>query len=214
MNKTRTPATRPTERASEQLRKPRPSGARLGRQFFERPAPQVAKDLIGKFIVRNYRGRLMTSMIIETEAYRGPADRASRAFGGRRTTSLRALYKSGGSLYVYLVYGIHWLLNFKAASPDRPEAILIRGVLSEPGSNQRIVYGPGRVSRLLKVDGSLNGVDVTASRSIWIEDRGVQIPRRWVKTGPRVGIDYAGTHWAAKPWRFRLDVKPISGRPR
>jgi DNA-3-methyladenine glycosylase len=184
---------------------------RPGREFFERPAPQAARDLIGKFIIRRYRGRLITSMITETEAYRGPADRASRAFGGRRTKSLEPLYKPGGSLYVYMVYGMHWLLNIKAASPDKPEAILIRSVLSETTSTPIVVEGPGKVSRFLKVDGRLNGVDATSSDKIWIEDRGVQIPRGLVIKGPRVGIDYAGSHWAAKPWRFRLDLPEIPG---
>jgi DNA-3-methyladenine glycosylase len=190
----------------------RPAGARLGRNFFERPALQVARDLIGKYIVRDYRGRQISSMITETEAYKGPVDRASRAFGGRRTRSLEALYKPGGSAYVYLVYGMHWLLNIKSAGPDKPEAVLIRGVLSETGPNQRIVDGPGRVTRFLKVDGSLNGDDITTSDRIWIEDRGVQIPCRRVKKGPRVGIDYAGTYWAAKPWRFRVDYGGMLGR--
>jgi DNA-3-methyladenine glycosylase len=143
-------------------------------------------------------------MITETEAYRGPADRASRAFGGRRTRSLEPLYKPGGSLYVYLVYGMHWLLNLKAAGPDRPEAVLIRGILPGTTTNDKVVDGPGRVSRFLKVNGSLSGVDITTSARIWIEDRCLRIPPRSVKKGPRVGIDYAGPYWAAMPWRFRL----------
>jgi DNA-3-methyladenine glycosylase len=140
-------------------------------------------------------------MITETEAYRGPADRASRAFGGRRTPSVEALYQAGGTIHVYMVYGMHWLLNFKASSPDKPEAVLIRAVLPDAGSQ---IDGPARVSRFLKVDGSLNGEDLTTSKKLWIESRGIPIPPRQIKTGPRVGIDYAGPYWTAKPWRFKL----------
>jgi len=182
---------------------------RLGRRFFERPAVQVARDLIGKFIVRRHRGRLISSIIIETEAYRGPDDRASRAFGGRRTGSVEALYRPAGTVYVYLVYGIHWLLNFKAASPNKPQAVLIRGVLPTGHSNRDAVGGPGKVSRFLKVNRSLYGDDVTTSNKIWIEDRGLRVPSRLVKKGPRIGIDYAGPYWAAKPWRFRMDARTM-----
>jgi len=192
---------------SKQSKGTRRTSRRLGRRFFERPAVQVARDLIGKFIVRRHRGRLISSIIIETEAYRGPDDRASRAFGGRRTGSVEALYGPAGTVYVYLVYGIHWLLNFKAASPNKPQAVLIRGVLSTGGSNRGAIGGPGKVSRFLKVNRSLYGDDVTTSNNIWIEDRGLRVPARLVKKGPRIGIDYAGPYWAAKPWRFRIDAR-------
>ena len=195
---------------SKQSKGTRRTSRRLGRRFFERPAVQVARDLIGKFIVRRHRGRLISSIIIETEAYRGPDDRASRAFGGRRTKSVEALYRPAGTVYVYLVYGIHWLLNFKAASPNKPQAVLIRGVLSTGDSNRGAIGGPGKVSRFLKVNRSLYGDDVRTSNRIWIEDRGLRMPARLVKKGPRIGIEYAGLYWATKPWRFRIDARTMA----
>ena len=183
-----------------------PRGARLERAFFERPAVEVARSLLGKCIVRRYRNRLMSSIITETEAYAGPGDRASRAFGGRHTPSVRALYSHPGTVYVYLVYGMHWLLNLKAARPDQPQAVLIRSITSNIGSNPKIIAGPGKTSKYLKIGGSLYGEDVITSSRIWIEDIGVRISSRQIIKSPRVGIDYAGPYWASKPWRFRINT--------
>ena len=182
------------------------SGTRLERSFFERPAVQVAEALLGKCIVRRYRNRLISSIITETEAYAGPGDRASRAFGGRHTHSVRALYSHPGTVYVYLVYGMHWLLNLKAARPDQPQAVLIRGIRTNSGSSSGFIAGPGKTAKYLKVDSSLYGEDVTTSSRIWIEDIGVRISSRQIIKAPRVGIDYAGSYWASKPWRFKIDI--------
>lgn len=177
---------------------------RFDRSDFNRPTLRVARGLLGKFIVRRYRGRLVHAMIAETEAYRGPRDLASHAAGGRRTARVEPLYGDGGTVYVYLVYGLHWLLNFSTAGRGRPEGILIRGIVVDPGGEHRLVAGPGRVTRHLKIDKKLDGADVTGSREMWLEDRGVRVTAKHVGTGPRVGVDYAGPYWAARPWRFRL----------
>jgi DNA-3-methyladenine glycosylase len=145
-------------------------------------------------------------MITETEAYVGPADRASRAFGGRRTQSVRALYSRAGTVYVYMVYGMHWLLNLKAAGPEQPQAVLIRAIRTDARSNPKSIAGPGKTSQYLQVGRSLYGEDVTTSDKIWIEDRGVRIHSRQITKSPRVGIDYAGPYWASKPWRFRINT--------
>jgi DNA-3-methyladenine glycosylase len=150
-------------------------------------------------------------MITETEAYAGPADRASRAFGGRRTQSVRALYSRGGTVYVYMVYGMHWLLNLKAAGPEQPQAVLIRGIRTNGPPYPESIAGPGKTSKYLKVGRSLYGEDVTTSNKIWIEDRGVRIPSKQVTKSPRVGIDYAGRYWASKPWRFRINTTASGG---
>jgi DNA-3-methyladenine glycosylase len=184
---------------------------RLGRSAFNRPTLRVARDLLGKFIVRRYRGRRLAAMIAEVEAYKGPADRASHAAGGRRTVRVEPLYGDGGTAYVYLCYGVHWLLNFSTAGRDRPEGVLIRGILAETASGRALVAGPGRVTRLLKIGKSLDGVDATRSTEMWLEDRGVRIPPRQVATGPRIGVEYAGRHWAAKPWRFRVTAALPAG---
>lgn len=185
---------------------------RLGRSAFNRPTLRVARDLLGKFIVRNYRGRRLAAMIAEVEAYKGPADMASHAAGGRRTARVEPLYREGGTVYVYLVYGLHWLLNFSTAGSGRPEGVLIRGVLADGASGSRLVAGPGNVTRHLKIGKALDGTDAAASRELWLEDRGVRIPARSVRTGPRVGVDYAGRYWAARPWRFRIAAAEAAGK--
>ncbi len=184
---------------------------RLGRCDFNRPTLSVARSLLGKFIVHACRGRKLSAMVAEVEAYRGPADLASHAAGGRRTARVEPLYGHGGTVYVYLCYGIHWLLNFSTAGHGRPEGVLIRGVFAGAAGEETIVAGPGNVTRHLKIGKSLDGMDATVSRRIWIEDRGVRIPAQRVRTGPRIGVDYAGPRWAAKPWRFWI-AAPGEGR--
>jgi DNA-3-methyladenine glycosylase len=144
-------------------------------------------------------------MITEVEAYKGPQDRAAHSFGGRRTTRIEPLYGEGGTVYVYLIYGIHWMLNFSTGGREKPEGVLIRGILADPTGAPRYLAGPGRVTRHFQIDKSLDRGDATVSRYIWIEDYGVQVPARAIRRGPRIGIDFAGTYWAARPWRFWIE---------
>jgi DNA-3-methyladenine glycosylase len=183
----------------------------LDRGFFNRPTLDVARDLIGKFIVRSSQRRRLSAMITEVEAYKGPQDRACHAFGGRRTPRVEPLYADGGTAYVYLVYGIHWLLNFSTAGKEKPEGVLIRAVLADAAGARRPVVGPGRVSQYLKIDKRLDGTDATGSQRIWLEDRAVHIPARRIRKGPRVGVDFAGPYWSARPWRFWIDVESVPG---
>jgi len=179
---------------------------RLGRASFNLPTLHVARDLLGKFIVRCHRGRQLAAMITEVEAYKGPRDRAAHTYGGRRTPRVEPLYGNGGTVYVYLVYGMHWLLNFSTAGAGTPEGVLIRGILTTDGAQRRLISGPGRVTTYLRVDGRLDHVDTTRSTVMWLEDRGIRVPARRIMTGPRVGIDYAGAYWAARRWRFWIDA--------
>lgn len=181
---------------------------RLDRRAFNRPTLRVARDLLGKFIVRSRRGRRLSAMIAETEAYKGPQDRASHAAGGRRTPRVEPLYGEGGTVYVYFVYGMHWLLNFSTAGEGRPEGVLIRAILVDRVGGRKLIAGPARVTRYLRIDKKLDGADVTRSKQIWIEDRGVRLPARRVRKGPRIGVHYAGPYWAARPWRFWIDAGP------
>jgi DNA-3-methyladenine glycosylase len=183
---------------------------RLGRSDFDRPTLRVARDLLGKYLVRSHRGRRRVAMIAEVEAYKGPADLAAHTAGGRRTARVEPLYGHGGTAYVYLCYGIHWLLNFSTAGHGRPEGVLIRGVLAGPEGAEKPVIGPGNVTRHLGIGKALDGTDATRSRELWIEDRGGRIPAHRVRIGPRIGVDYAGPHWAAKPWRFRIALGPAA----
>ena len=144
-------------------------------------------------------------MITEVEAYKGPKDRAAHTFGGRRTARVEPLYADGGTAYVYLVYGIHWLLNFSTAGAGNPEGVLIRGVLTADAAKPRLLSGPGRVTAYLRIDRRLDHVDATRSAVMWLEDRGIRVAARRIRTGARVGIDYAGEYWAARRWRFWID---------
>ncbi len=181
-----------------------PSARRLSRADFNRPTLLVARDLLGKYLVRRERGHTRAAMIVEVEAYKGPADRAAHTHGGRRTPRVEPLYRDGGTAYVYLCYGIHWLLNFSTVGEGKPECVLIRGIAIGDDDDADFLLGPGRITRHLGIDRHLDGADVTVSDRLWVEDRGVRIAPRAVRRGPRVGVDYAGPHWAGKPWRYQL----------
>jgi DNA-3-methyladenine glycosylase len=185
---------------------------RLGRAFFNRPTLTVARELLGKYLVRRDRNRVTSAMIVEVEAYKGPADRAAHTHGGKRTPRVEPLWADGGTSYVYLCYGIHWLLNFSTAGAEKPEGVLIRGIATGTGGEPKFLLGPGKVTRHLKIDRRLDHLDVTTSDRLWVEDRGVHIPPRLVRRGPRVGVDYAGPHWAARPWRFSIDASRLPTR--
>lgn len=155
----------------------------------------VARWLLGKHLVRRHGdGRTEARMIVETEAYDGEHDLACHARVGR-TKRTEVMYGEGGIWYVYLCYGIHEMLNLVVGPRDYPAAVLIRGVEG--------AVGPGRVTKALGIDRRLNAQSALSEESgLWLEDRDVVVRRREIETGPRVGIDYAGPIWAAKPWRF------------
>ncbi len=184
---------------------PRRTQCSLGRAEFNQPTLEVARSLLGKFIVRRIGNRTLLAMLTEVEAYKGPRDRAAHSFGGRRTTRVEALYGDGGTVYVYLIYGIHWMLNFSTGGRENPEGVLIRGILTDPTGTPKYLAGPGRVTKHLEIDKKLDRADATVSRQIWIEHRGIRIPARAIRRGPRIGIDYAGAYWAARPWRFWIE---------
>lgn len=164
---------------------------RISTDFFLRDVLDVAPDILGKTMVRNFGNGLCKSYIInEVEAYRGQEDLACHASKGR-TKRTEIMYANGGFVYVYLIYGMHWMLNFVTGNIDNPQAILIRGIDS--------FIGPGRVSRELKIDATFYGENLNTSDRIWIAETNLRID---YSTGPRIGVDYAGENWASKPWRF------------
>jgi DNA-3-methyladenine glycosylase len=160
----------------------------------------LARGLIGKHLVRRWPdGREEVRMIVETEAYHGESDQACHARAGR-TKRTAVMYGPGGVWYVYLCYGIHEMLNLVVGPEDFPAAILIRGVEG--------AVGPGRVTKQLGIDRRLNATSATTEEGgLWIEDRGVRVPRTEITATPRIGIDYAGPIWAMKHWRFALDAR-------
>lgn len=163
---------------------------KLSPSFFQREALDVAPDLLGKYIVRRYEdGSICRFRITEVEAYISEEDKACHASKGR-TKRTEVMYHAGGKLYVYLIYGMYWMLNFTTGKENSPQAILIRGVDA--------IFGPGRVANLLKIDKSFYGEQMPSDR-IWVESDSSPLPP-YIAT-PRIGIDYAG-EWKDKPFRF------------
>lgn len=179
----------------------------LNRQFFARETLTVARELIGKYLVREQGARTLTGRIIEVEAYIGPEDKACHASKGR-TSRTEVLFGPPGHAYVYLCYGMHEMLNVVTERQEFPAAILLRAVEYDGV----LVDGPGRLTRAFAVDRRHNRLDLTIGASLWFEDRGEPIPPAWIGTHPRIGVDYAGP-WAKKPWRFRLASRPKTSVP-
>jgi DNA-3-methyladenine glycosylase len=153
-----------------------------------------ARWLLGKLLVRRSAAdHVVARMITEVEAYDGERDLACHARVGK-TSRTRPLYQPAGIWYVYLCYGIHDMLNLVMGPADWPAAVLIRGVTG--------TQGPGRVTKSLAIDRSLNGQTAEPSSGLWLEDREVRLPRGSIEASPRIGVDYAGEVWAKKPWRF------------
>lgn len=175
------------------------------KQLREKKTVALARALLGKHLVRRYAdGRVDGRMIVETEAYDGEGDLACHARVGR-TKRTEVMYAAGGVWYVYLCYGVHEMLNLVVGPRDWPAAVLIRGVEG--------AVGPGRLTKAMAIGREFNGAVATEEKTgLWIEDRGVVVPRRAVTAGPRVGVAYAGPVWAAKPWRFSLDPQVLPTR--
>ena len=177
----------------------------LPRSFFDRPTLRVAKDLLGKYLMRETTTGLIETRIVDVEAYVGPEDRACHASKGR-TKRTDVLFGQSGVTYVYLIYGMYHCLNFVTERIEFPAAVLIRGIeiMEKQNSGSPIrVDGPGRVCRFLEIDRTLNRVDTTNGYSIWVEDRGERIIQSQIQALPRINVDYAG-EWAKKLWRFCL----------
>ena len=203
---------------------------KLGRKFFKRDTLIVARDLLGKVLVRKVGKREIRARIIETEAYVGEQDRACHArFGKTKRNSV--MYDRAGHAYVYLCYGIHELLNIVTEEEGFPAAVLIRGVIedasclrqvpkpgalhkrfalcgaSKPSSSilpQRRRLGPGNLTKYLKITRALNGEDLMRSEKLWLENDGFAVKKSQIKSAERIGVSYAGK-WAEKPWRFFIN---------
>lgn len=174
---------------------------KLLRNFYTQPTLLVAKELLGKYIVRKIGKKELVGKIIETEAYIGPQDKASHAYKGKVTKRNAVEYLIGGHIYIYLVYGMHWQFNIVTSLAGKPECVLIRGIILTNGT---LVDGPGKVCRELKLDKSFYGEDLTQSKRIWLEDRGEKIKPAQITATKRIGIDYAGPYWSRRKWRFVL----------
>ena len=191
----------------------------LDRSFYLRPTLDVARELLGKVLVRRVHGKQLAGMIVETEAYVGPHDLACHASKGR-TRRTEVMFGEGGVAYVYMIYGFYFCLNAVTEPEGYPAAVLIRAV--EPLSNVKVMHalrnkpekgtniasGPGKLCMAMAIDRELNGESLLG-RKLWVEDQSLKVAR--IGFSPRVGVDYAG-EYRDKPWRFFVEGNPHVSR--
>ncbi len=175
----------------------------------------ISKQLLGKYLFTRINNTLTGGIIVETEAYAGPEDRASHAYGNRRTKRTETMFHEGGIAYVYFCYGMHYLFNIVTNVEGIPHAILIRALQPACGIttmlkrrhkeklDHTIAGGPGSLTKAMGINTCHNGMSVTGP-VIWLEHRGIEINSKQIIAGPRIGVAYAGKD-AKLPWRFRIN---------
>lgn len=170
------------------------------RAYFRRDTRRVARDLLGSWIARRWRGRWYGARIVETEAYLGPKDRGAHSWNGRRTPRVEPMYADGGHLYVFLVYGMHHCANVVTRREGVAEAVLLRAAEGPADAPPRLLSGPGKLCAALGITSRDSGLDLVTDAAVRIF---VPRLRARVRIGvsPRVGIDYAGE---AKDWPLRF----------
>jgi len=191
-------------------------GTVLNEDFFNRPVLKVASELLGKYIVRRIGSRTISLKITEVEAYDGPHDKACHAHKGL-TARTAPMFGRAGRFYVYLCYGMHWMLNIVTGPKDYPAAILIRAAEDDGISPAKAINGPAILTKALRITKSLNTKPAIPESALWFEDCGIRaqenlgitkptprIDKNQIKRSPRIGVDYAGPVWSKKPYRFTL----------
>ena len=183
----------------------------------------LAKDLLGKILYTKIDNEITAGIIVETEAYFGIKDKASHAYGGRRTNRTETMYSNGGIAYVYLCYGMHNLFNIVSSKENDPHAVLIRGIeplvgidiieqrRNMPHTKGAISAGPGSAAKALGIDKTFNAKNLTGDE-IWIEDHAIRYKDEDIVATPRVGIAYAKEH-ALLPWRFFIKGNKYVSKP-
>ncbi len=190
---------------------------KLSRDFYLRDdVVAISNELLGKVLCTQINGDVTKIIITETEAYAGVTDKASHAYGNKRTRRTEPMFGRGGTAYVYLCYGIHYLFNVVTNASDIPHAVLIRAGMPLAGTelmlkrrnkakvDKTLLGGPGSLAKALGITTEHSGVSLL-DRQIWIEDQGIEIADDAILTGPRVGVDYAADD-ALRPYRFRVSV--------
>ena len=192
----------------------------LSRSFYDRPAPQVAPQLIGCRLVRIFNGERLAGLITETEAYQGEEDLACHARVGL-TPRTAPMYGPPGHAYIYFTYGMHWLLNAVTHKDGVPAAVLIRGLLPTEGLEQMAALrpalnhdktwldGPAKLVQAMALDGSLNRADLCAPDSNLFIETGVRVPPEALQMKPRVGINSVPEPWRSVPWRWQIDLQTL-----
>jgi DNA-3-methyladenine glycosylase len=190
----------------------------ISKEFYQRgDVVAIARKLLGKWLFTQFKGEELTGgIIIETEAYAGPDDRASHAYNNRRTKRTEVLFGAGGHAYVHLCYGIHHMLNVVVSNAGTPHGVLIRAIQPTYGletmvkrrrkktADRTLTSGPGALCEALGITMDLYGHDLTKP-PLWIEERNTRIAKKKIVVGPRVGVEYAKEH-ALLPWRFKIDL--------
>ena len=178
----------------------------------------ISRELLGKVLCTNFHGKLTSGIIVETEAYAGITDKASHAYGGRRTKRTETMYAKGGSAYVYLCYGIHHLFNIVTNKENIPHAVLIRAIQPRDGIeimlqrrnkkkiDHTLTSGPGSLTRALGITVKDSGTFLM-DNLIWLEDQNINYTNQDILATPRVGVQYAGKD-AQNPWRFQVENSP------
>jgi DNA-3-methyladenine glycosylase len=182
-----------------------PFGQVLGAAFFARETVDVARDLLGKVLIRQIDGWTAWGRVVEVEAYLAPDDLASHAARGRRTQRNEVMYGDPGHAYVYFTYGMHFCLCFVTREAGVPQAVLVRAL--EPGAEVGRCSGPGLVCRALKIDRSVNGLPLRPPDIYVVDD---QVPRRRIFSTPRIGIGGTGPRWERRLLRFCVDSPHLS----
>jgi len=188
---------------------------KLQKEFYlNNDVVQIAESLLGKYLYTNFNGFLTGGIISETEAYAGISDKASHAYGNRRTKRTEVMFAEGGVAYVYLCYGMYPLFNVVTNKKDIPDAVLIRGIkpvegidimlerISKKNIPKDFCKGPGRLAKALGISCNHSGIELSGNK-IWIEDKKLKNNKNNILITTRVGIDYAGED-AFRPYRFIL----------
>jgi len=191
--------------------------------YLDSDVVSLSKQLLGKYLFTSINGLFSGGYIVETEAYNGTIDKASHAFGGKRTARTEIMYKEGGIAYIYLCYGIHEMLNVVVSPEDEPRAILIRAIEPTIGVDimlgrknmetlkPNITAGPGSVAKALGIDRKLNAISLESDQ-LWIEDRGLRYTDDQIAEVPRIGVAYAQED-ALLPYRFYVKGNKYVSKP-
>ena len=193
---------------------------KLTREFFRLNAAALAKSLLGKILVHDSKEGITSGIIVETEAYIGPEDRAAHTFSNRRTQRTEIVFHDGGYAYVYLVYGLHCCLNVTANISGKPECVLLRALQPLDGIDimqsrrkasrvEALCSGPGKLCSAMGITRELYGTDFCGDELYILDDEYTYIQ---IGVSPRIGIDYAG-EWRDKPLRFYVEGNEyVSGK--
>ena len=191
----------------------------MNKSFFQRETLTVARQLIGKLLVRTVDDYRVSGIIYETEAYDGESDLACHARSGKSTRNA-VMYGDGGHAYVYFTYGMHWMVNCVAGVVGYPAAVLIRAIhpiegidhirrQRTPIKEKNWCNGPAKLTKALSITNELNGVNLYVRDSPLHIELGLSIPDGWISSTPRIGIQNTPEPWKGKPWRFIADLSKL-----